>query len=149
MAHKLKIMVLNGPNLQLLGTREPEVYGAETLADLEERCRKRAVQLKMTLDFFQSNHEGELLDRIGSAKDNYDGIVINPAAYTHTSIALRDAVSGVAVPTVEVHISNIHSREAFRHTSLLAPVCAGQICGMGTYGYELALLALDNLITKK
>jgi len=149
MSQKLKVMVLNGPNLQLLGQREPGIYGNETLADIEKRCRKVADTLQFDLDFYQSNHEGKLVDLIGSALNKYDGIVINPAAYTHTSVALRDAIAGAAVPTIEVHISNVHSREEFRHKSLTAPVCVGQICGIGTYGYELALLGLNEFINKK
>lgn len=150
MSQKLKIMILNGPNLQLLGKREPGIYGNETLSDIEDRCRRVADELQFDLDFYQSNHEGELVDLIGSALNKYDGIVINPAAYTHTSVALRDAIAGVAaIPTIELHISNVHRREEFRHKSLTAPVCVGQICGMGTYGYELALLALNNFINKK
>ncbi len=134
----LKLLILNGPNLNLLGTREPETYGAATLADLEAGLKSTFANV--SFDFFQSNHEGELIDRIHTAgRDGTAGVVFNPGAYTHTSVALRDAISGVAVPVVEVHISNIHAREPFRHKSMLAPVCAGQICGLGLKGYFAAV----------
>ncbi len=149
MAQKLKIMVLNGPNLQLLGRREPGIYGSKTLDDIKENMSTLAHKLGMEMTFHQSNHEGELVELIGSAMNEYNGIIINPAAYTHTSVALRDAIAATGIPTVEVHISNVHAREEFRHRSLTAPVCLGQICGMGTYGYELALLALDNFLETK
>ncbi len=142
-------MVLNGPNLQLLGRREPGIYGSKTLDDIKENMSTLAHKLGMEMTFHQSNHEGELVELIGSAMNEYNGIIINPAAYTHTSVALRDAIAATGIPTVEVHISNVHAREEFRHRSLTAPVCLGQICGMGTYGYELALLALDNFLETK
>jgi 3-dehydroquinate dehydratase-2 len=139
----MKILVVNGPNLQLLGMRKPEVYGATTLSELEARLCRLAKELSVEIVCFQSNHEGEIVDRIGTAVcDGFDGIVINPAAYTHTSVAIRDALEGVGLPTIEVHISNIHRREEFRHRSLTAPVCLGQICGLGTDGYEWAMRAL-------
>src|SRR5476651_1035012 len=137
----MKILFLNGPNLNLLGQREPEIYGHTTLADIEAKVRVRAAQLKVTVDFRQSNLEGELVGWIQQAKGDFDVIVINAAAYTHTSVALRDAISAVAVPTIEIHLSNIHAREEFRHKSLIAPVCCGQICGFGQKTYVLALEA--------
>jgi len=137
----MKVLFLNGPNLNLLGQREPEVYGRLTLADIEARVRERAEQLKVTVDFRQSNQEGELVSWIQEAKGKFDVIVINAAAYTHTSVALRDAISAVGVPTIEIHLSNIHAREEFRHKSLIAPVCLGQICGFGAKSYILGLEA--------
>lgn len=137
----MKVLFLNGPNLNLLGTREPEVYGRTTLADIEAEVRKRALELKVELDFRQSNVEGDLVSWIQAAKGNFQVIVINAAAYTHTSVALRDAISAVGVPTIEVHLSNIHAREEFRHKSLIAAVCAGQICGFGAKSYLLGLEA--------
>ena len=138
----MTILVLNGPNLQLLGRREPQHYGQCTLEALETAVAPGAAELGVKVSFGQSNHEGELVDWIGSAPDSYDGIIINPAAYTHTSIALRDALAAVELPTVEVHLSNVYSRESFRHTSMTAPVCIGQVTGFGAYGYTLALRAL-------
>jgi 3-dehydroquinate dehydratase-2 len=137
----MKILFLNGPNLNLLGQREPEVYGRVTLADIEAKVRERAAQLKVEIEFRQSNLEGELVDWIQQAKGKFDVIVINAAAYTHTSIALRDAIAAVGVPTIEIHLSNVHSREKFRHKSLIAPVCCGQITGFRQKSYILALEA--------
>ena len=146
----MKILYLNGPNLNLLGQREPEVYGRTTLADIEAKVRERAAQLKAGIDFRQSNLEGELVDWIQQAKEKFDVIVINAAAYTHTSIALRDAIVAVGVPTIEIHLSNIHAREEFRHKSLIAPVCWGQITGFGQKSYILALeAAVDVKVNKK
>jgi 3-dehydroquinate dehydratase-2 len=146
----MKILFLNGPNLNLLGTREPEVYGRTTLADIESQVRQRAAELNADIDFRQTNSEGELVSWIQDARGKFDAIVINAAAYTHTSVALRDAISAVAVPTIEVHLSNIHAREEFRHKSLIAPVCRGQISGFGDKSYILALEACCYVkVTKK
>lgn len=138
----MNILILHGPNLNLLGTREPEVYGTMTLADIENALKEQAGKLDITLRFFQSNHEGALVDQIHDARGWAAGIVINPGAYTHTSIALRDAIAGVGIPTVEVHLSNTHAREAFRHHSYIAPVAVGQVQGFGWRSYEVGLLAL-------
>jgi 3-dehydroquinate dehydratase-2 len=137
----MKILFLNGPNLNLLGTREPDVYGRTTLADIEAMVRARAAKLGATVDFRQTNLEGELVAWIQQAKGGVDVIVLNAAAYTHTSVALRDAISAVGIPTIEIHISNVHAREEFRHKSLIAPVCRGQICGFGANSYVLAVEA--------
>lgn len=136
------LLMLNGPNLNLLGSREPGVYGSETLADIENKVKQLADDHGFGFQSFQSNHEGELIDAIHQARESVTGIIFNPGAYTHTSIALRDAIAGVDIPVIEVHISNVHQRESFRHTSLIAPVTIGQIVGLGTFGYSLAALAL-------
>lgn len=136
------ILILNGPNLNLLGTREPETYGAATLADVEALCAKTAALFGAQVACVQSNHEGALVDAIHAAKDVHAGIVLNAGAYTHSSIALHDAIKGVALPCIEVHISNVHAREAFRHHSMIAPACRGVIAGLGIQGYDLALRAL-------
>lgn len=136
------LLVINGPNLNLLGTREPEIYGAETLKDIAERLEKQAQAHGKTLDFFQSNHEGQLVDRIQQARqEKVQCILINPAAYTHTSVAIRDALLATSIPFIEVHLSNIHKRESFRHHSYLSDVAIGVICGLGSQGYDLALQA--------
>lgn len=137
-----RVLVLNGPNLNLLGTREPDTYGSETLKDVEALCRRAASELELTLDFRQSNHEGELVTWIQDARKTADGIVINPAAYSHTSVAIHDALRAADIPVVEVHLSNIHQREAFRHHSYVSSVAFGVICGFGSLGYKLALEAL-------
>jgi 3-dehydroquinate dehydratase-2 len=141
----MRILFLNGPNLNLLGQREPGVYGRATLADIEAKVRARAKRLKATLEFRQSNLEGELVGWIQQAKGKFDVIVLNAAAYTHTSVALRDAIAAVEVPTIEIHLSNVHAREEFRHKSLIAPVCCGQIIGFGVNSYVLAVEAAVNV----
>lgn len=137
-----KILVLNGPNLNMLGVREPGVYGTLSLQAIEQRLRKLADELSVDLECFQSNHEGGLIDKIHEAYSAVDGIIMNPGAFTHYSYAIRDAISTVQIPTIEVHISNIHKREAFRHVSVIAPVALGQIAGLGAEGYELGLRAI-------
>ncbi len=141
----MKILFLNGPNLNLLGQREPEIYGRATLADIEADVRKRAEKSGTEVEFHQSNSEGELVTWIQQAKGRFEAIVINAGAYTHTSIALRDAIASVGIPTIEIHLSNVHAREEFRHRSLIAPVCRGQIVGFGPYSYILALQAAVNI----
>ena len=137
-----KILVINGPNINMLGKREPGIYGSETMESVNQRLADEAKVLDCEIDFYQSNIEGELVDAIQQTQGKYDGIIINPAAYTHTSVAIRDALASVDTPAIEVHISNIHKREEFRHTSLTVPSCMGQICGLGTDGYILALYKL-------
>jgi 3-dehydroquinate dehydratase-2 len=137
-----KLLLLHGPNLNLLGTREPDVYGKMTLEEINQAAGEHARKRRAELRAEQSNHEGALIDIIHVARNWADGVVFNPGAYTHTSVALRDAISAVNLPVVEIHLSNIHSREEFRHKSLLAPVCVGQICGFGWRGYLLAIDAL-------
>ena len=146
----MKILLINGPNLQLLGMREPGIYGGDTLTEIVGRVRSLGTELGAEVLDFQSNHEGDIVDRIGNAKaDGFDGIIINPAAYTHTSVAIRDAIAAVALPAVEVHISNVNSREDFRYVSYTAPVCIGVIAGFGANSYLLALRALCTHIAKK
>lgn len=143
------VFVLNGPNLNLLGKREPGVYGKESLADIEAACRAAGERLGLATDFRQTNQEGDLVDWIQEAADTAKGIVINPGAYTHTSLALQDAIRAIDIPTIEVHLSNIFARERFRHHSFVSPVAAGVICGLGLQGYVLALEALQSLVTAK
>ena len=140
----MRILILHGPNLNLLGTREPGIYGRQTLAEIDERIAELAEREGVEPRFFQSNHEGALIDELQRARaEGFDGVILNAAAYTHTSVALRDAISAIALPTIEVHLSNVHAREEFRHRSLIAPVCLGQVCGFGWRGY---LLALEGLV---
>lgn len=145
------VLVLNGPNLNMLGTREPAIYGSETLNDVEARCAARAKAHGLSMDFRQTNIEGELVDWIQQARGLASGIVINAGAYTHTSIAIHDALRACDVPVVEVHLSNIYKREAFRHHSYVSPAANGMICGFGSHGYELAIEAISNILnaTKK
>ncbi len=144
----MKILVLHGPNLNLLGIREPGIYGSCTLKEINDEITVLAATLGVSVDFMQSNHEGVLIDAIQAARSGYDGILINPAAFTHTSIAIRDALSAVAIPVVEVHLSNIHSREEFRAHSYIAPVAVGQISGFGKESYLLGLRAIFSQIKK-
>jgi len=145
----MKILIINGPNMQLLGKREPNIYGKKNLNDLQEEIEKFALQKSVEIEFFQSNHEGAIIDKIANSFENVEGIIINPAAYTHTSVAIHDAIKGVGVPTIEVHLSNIHAREGFRHTSCTAPACMGQICGFGFDSYKLAIDALVRILHEK
>lgn len=144
-----KYLVINGVNLNMLGIREPGIYGNSTLADLEKQVTAAAERLGVAVDFFQSNFEGEIVEKIHSCLGTYDGIIINPGAFTHYSYAIRDAFGSVKLPVIEVHISNIHKREEFRHTSVIVPECVGQICGLGFKGYTLALEALAEMGEKR
>lgn len=139
----MKILVINGPNINFLGIREKNVYGNMNYKDVCEYIKKESEKLSLEVDIVQNNIEGEIINYIQAAYGKYDGIVINPGAYTHYSIAIFDAIKSVSIPTIEVHISNIHAREEFRHKSVTAPACVGQICGLGIYGYVLALQALN------
>jgi len=142
------VLVLNGPNLNMLGKRQPKIYGRETLADVEKACRAEAARLGLTIEFAQTNHEGALVDLIQAARDKNSAIVINAGAYTHTSVALLDALNAAELPAVEVHISNIYKRESFRHHSYISPAAVGVIAGLGTQGYLLALQALARLLKR-
>lgn len=141
----MKLLVLNGPNLNLLGQREPEVYGHVTLSDIEAMVRTKAGEFSADVEFRQSNHEGELVDWLHSAKGTCSVVLLNAGAYTHTSVALRDAIAACGIPTIEIHLSNIYARDEFRHKSLIAPVCRGQISGFGAHSYVLAVEAACNL----
>ncbi|MDQ0224940.1 type II 3-dehydroquinate dehydratase [Metabacillus niabensis] len=145
----MKFLVLNGPNLNLLGLREPGIYGSKTLTDLEQDLLAFAENEQIEIVCFQSNHEGDLIDAIHEAVNQYDGIVINPGAFTHYSYAIRDAIASIQLPVIEVHISNVHTREEFRHTSVTAPVTMGQIIGLGFIGYILAIRALMDKVGGK
>lgn len=140
------IRVIHGPNLNLLGTRDPSIYGTTTLAEIDAELGRRAAARGATVACAQSNHEGALIELIHAARDQYDAIVINPGAYTHTSVAIRDAIEAVGLPAIEVHLSNVHAREPFRHTSLIAPRCVGQICGFGAQSYYLGLDAALTIV---
>lgn len=144
----MKILVINGPNLNMLGIREPEKYGNTTFAELEKELYAYSFELNIDIESFQSNSEGAIIDKIQQALGNFDGIVINPGAYAHTSIAIRDAISAVSLPTVEIHMTNIHAREEFRQNSYIAPVCIGQISGFGTNVYKLGLRSLCEHLNK-
>ena len=136
------LLILNGPNLNLLGTRQPEVYGSTTLSNIERMCEDHAARIGVSLNFAQSNHEGVLIDHIHAARGVHHGIILNAGAYTHTSVALMDAIASVELPAIELHLSNVHAREEFRHKSHIAKVCVGIICGFGAHGYLLAMDAM-------
>ena len=144
-----KILLLNGPNLNMLGLRQPEIYGSDTLKDVEDLCLKTGKDLGLEVDFRQSNHEGTLVDWIHEARTDFDAIIINPAAYTHTSVAILDALQAAEKPVIEVHLSNIHKRESFRHTSYVSMMAQGVICGLGVHGYELALQAISRILSSR
>jgi len=144
-----KVLVIHGPNLNLLGKRDPDVYGTETLDEINTALRERGLQYQMQVESFQSNHEGDIVDKIQSAQGAYDLIILNPAAFTHYSIAIRDAVEAVSVPVIEVHVTNVHARERFRRKSVIAPVCAGQIAGFGAESYLSALAAAEHVLGER
>ena len=144
----MKIVVIQGPNLNMLGIREKNIYGPMKLEDIHGQMKSFADQNKVEIEFFQSNLEGEIVDRIQECMGDANGIIINPAAYTHTSIAIRDAIAAVQLPTLEVHLSNVYQREEFRHKSLIAPVCAGQIVGMGPFGYHLSMVGMVQILSE-
>ena len=141
-----KVLVIHGPNLNLLGKREPEIYGHQSLDEINTEIKTRGDQIEIAVDTFQSNHEGDIVERIQQATQNYHGIIINPAAYTHTSIAIRDALALLDIPVIEIHLSNINKRESFRHVSMIADIVAARIAGFGSHGYILALEGLARII---
>lgn len=145
----MKLLVLNGPNLNLLGEREPSIYGSASIGDIEATCQALAGTLGVTVTFAQSNHEGGIIDALHAARHDTQGVVLNAGAYTHTSIAIRDAIAATQLPTIELHLSNTHAREEFRHKSMIAPVCVGIIQGFGADGYPLALRALHSHLLKR
>jgi 3-dehydroquinate dehydratase-2 len=145
-AARHKVLVIHGPNLNMLGKREPEIYGHQTLHEINDRLKSRAAELGIDIETMQTNHEGEILDRIQQAQTAFDGVLINPAAYTHTSIAIRDALAILSIPVVEIHLSNIYKRESFRHTSLMSEIVTAQISGFGPHGYLLALEGLAQML---
>lgn len=145
----MKLLVINGPNLNLLGEREPGVYGGDTLQSINDEISMHAGQMGYDIAFFQTNLEGVLIDHLHDARLDCDGVILNAGAYTHYSYAIRDAISAINIPVVEVHMSNIHSRDEFRKNSVIAPVCCGSIVGFGKYGYVLALYALDNVLRRR
>jgi 3-dehydroquinate dehydratase-2 len=149
LADNAEILILNGPNLNMLGVREPEIYGSDTLADIEGRCRAHAQSLGLSIDFRQSNIEGELVTWIQESRKTHQGVIINAAAFTHTSVALFDSLSLLDTPVIEVHLSNVFARESFRHHSYISPVAAGVICGFGWRSYTLALDAINNILDKR
>ena len=148
MEKNFNILIINGPNLNMLGVREPEQYGSKSYKDLEMELHEYSFELGVNIEVFQSNFEGEIVEKIQYALGNFDGSILNAGAYTHTSIAIRDALASVKIPTVEVHISNIYKREEFRHTSMTAPACIGQIAGFGAIGYKLGLIAIVDYLKK-
>ena len=144
----MKVVVIQGPNLNMLGHREQNIYGPMKLDDIHKQMQDFAAQNGVEIEFFQSNLEGEIIDRIQECLGEANGVIINPAAYTHTSIAIRDAIAAIQIPTIEVHLSNIYQREEFRHTSLIAPVCAGQISGFGPFSYHMAMIAITQIMNE-
>ena len=145
---KMKVVVIQGPNLNMLGHREQNIYGPMKLDDIHKQMQGFAEQNGIEIEFFQSNLEGEIVDRLQECMGEANGVIINPAAYTHTSIAIRDAIAAIQIPTIEVHLSNIYQREEFRHTSLVAPVCAGQISGFGPFSYHMAMIAIAQIMNE-
>ena len=148
-SHQKRILVLHGPNLNLLGKREPDIYGHESLVEIDARLKERGEKLGIVVETFQSNHEGALVDKIQQAAGTVQGVVINPAAYTHTSVAIRDALAMLDIPIVEIHLSNIHRREPFRHQSMIADIVAARIAGFGSHGYFLALEGLVGMLSRR
>ena len=144
----MKVVVIQGPNLNMLGHREQNIYGPMKLDDIHKQMQGFAEQNGIEIEFFQSNLEGEIVDRLQECLGEANGVIINPAAYTHTSIAIRDAIAAIQIPTIEVHLSNIYQREEFRHTSLVAPVCAGQISGFGPFSYHMAMIAITQIMSE-